>query len=63
MGLLTWLKSLLGGQTSVQVGKVNQSAQTGDHSTVQQSSVGDVSGGSTVTLGTPPARERDADEA
>ncbi len=50
MGILSKiLKAIFGGQTSVQVGKSNQSAQSGDNSPITQTSVGDVRGGN-VTI-------------
>ncbi len=41
MGLLGMIKSLFGGQTNLQGGKQNQSAQTGDNSPVNQTQLGD----------------------
>ena len=50
MGMISkMLKAIFGGQSSVQVGKGNQSAQSGDNSPITQTSVGDVSSGN-VTI-------------
>jgi tetratricopeptide (TPR) repeat protein len=54
MGFLKWLASLFGGQSNIQIGKNNPSAQTGDNSLVQQTTIDRVEG--SVSIGADAER-------